>query len=65
MTVWVADAHAHIHWLVLLFKMADRALGVYYRRAAFCFCVSCGQKTQYKRYLLRNVSCLWWEVFIA
>jgi hypothetical protein len=43
----------------------DRAWGVYFQRAAFCCVFSVSKRTQCKRYLQRNVSCLRWEVFVT
>jgi hypothetical protein len=40
----------------------DHAWGVYYLRVCFFFM---GKRTQCKGYSWRNVSCLWWEVFVA
>jgi hypothetical protein len=56
--------HLHVQRLVSVVKMAT-VFEVYYWRAAFYCGFFMGKRTQCKEYSYRNVSALWWEVFVA
>jgi hypothetical protein len=65
MTVWVADARAHVQRLVSVVKVAIGLEGVLSKNSVL-LCVFYGQKDSVQTIFSKKcLPFLWWEVFVA